>query len=223
MFSKVIEKALNKQEKYVIRVKFNKWMSLFQKEKDTVIQEYWKEIGEKDSKIEELQKMNISLNEDISRIYEDKAHKRKLVGAAMIFSSISNKIIEKNILKNSFETWKADCEVNKIMENAFNKVLEINHKHVNARVTSAVGLLTNIFSKPVRNSFSELYLFGGEMITSVNRSPTPKFTHSPIMNVDENSSASLHDSTLFLTRLQSKNSTFKAKRRNNKSMDRLMF
>ena len=130
------------------------------------------------------------------------------------------RIILNSRVKSAFDIWRADLEVNRIMENAFNKILEINHKHVNARVSSAVSLLSTIFNKQIKSSFSEIYLYEAQIPMVEHRSPTPKFEQSNLINLEEYSS-SLHDSTLFLNKLHTKHKMVRG-RRQNKSMDRFM-
>lgn len=129
------------------------------------------------------------------------------------------------------------------MENAFNKVLEMNHKHVSVRFNSAVNLLSNVFIKSnsrathsvfyemldinsyyesVRSSSRDMFMNDKMMYFDRNRSPTPKFTHS--QNINKHISPSLQDSTIFLTRVQEKYRSSKSKRRRqNKSVDRSAF
>ena len=108
------------------------------------------------------------------------------------------------------------------MENAFNKVLEMNNRHISVRVTSGVNLLSNIFSKPVEKAFSDLYFSNPQAEISGIRSPTPKFSHTGILHMEDYSS-SLHDSTIFLSNMSHKSKIARSKRRVNKSADRIMF
>ena len=50
-------------------------------------------------------------------------------------------------MKNAFEIWKADSMCMKIAENAFNKVLQLNHKHASARFDTAFYLMSRFRKK----------------------------------------------------------------------------
>lgn len=56
-------------------------------------------------------------------------------------------------MRNSFDHWKAHSVCLKIAESAFNKVLELNHKHAMARFQTAtflVGSFAKKFQKRMR-------------------------------------------------------------------------
>lgn len=67
-----------------------------------------------------------------------------MMAAALIMSGIMKRAGERKSMQHFFGVWKADCEVNRIMENAFNKVLEMNHRHVKARISSGSNLLASV-------------------------------------------------------------------------------
>lgn len=158
--SKIQQKTVRRMEKFQIRTCFNSWVDSIETQKEDETQKIQNEIQQRDIQIEELHKQNEMLNGDIyNKDIEKEDAQSKYRGAAKIFMRFTDRIQTDFTLRKSFEIWKADLEVNRIMENAFNKVLEINHKHVSARVTSAVNLLNNVFSKQTRSCFSELYLY----------------------------------------------------------------
>lgn len=230
-FCKSVDKGFNKQEKFLLRSKFMKWLSFSQKVNDTRIEDFQRELKEKCEAIEELKKVNMGLHEDLSRVFEGINSKEKplnskydygmickYTGAVKLIATVSQRLIIRSKIKSAFDAWKSDFEVNRIMENAFNKVLEMNHKHISARVSSGVNLLDNILNKKMRSVFEDLYVFDTSSLFSGNRSPTPKFTQSKKLHLDEFSS-SLHDSSIFLSRLQ----TRQTNRRKGKSMDKAMY
>ena len=90
-------------------------------------------------------------------------------------------------MKSAFEAWRSDFQLKRVteffltkpildqnnnvlldfpteqanMENAFDRVVESNYKHINARVKSAVNLLNSVFKRQVRATFGEIYLTQG--------------------------------------------------------------
>ena len=143
-----------------------------------------------------------------------------------------------------FEIWKSECETNRIMENAFNKVLEMNHKHVSVRLSAAINLISRVIIShnkkmtygvflelcSINNSYNSVKSSQGDWyldkkylpLHDGKRSPIPKFSHSNNI-FDTHISSSLKDSTIFLTRVQKKYKTGLKKRGMNKSVDNNSF
>ena len=135
--------------------------------------------------------------------------------------------------------------MNRIMENAFNKVLEMNHKHVSVRLSAAMNSLSRVIIShnkkmtygvflelcsinssynSVKSSQGDWYLDKKYLpLYDGNRSPTPKFSHNSKNIFDSHISSSLKDSTIFLTRVQEKYRTGSKKRRMNKSVENNSF
>jgi hypothetical protein len=230
-FCKLVTKGFNKQEKYVLKTKFMKWASFSKKVNDMRIEDYKQELQAKSKAIEELKKTNEGLQKDFSRVFVGINSKAKSLnakydygmickytGAVKLIATVSQRLILGNKIKCAFDAWKSDFEVNRIMENAFNKVLEMNHKHISARVASGVSLLNNVFNRQVKYAFEDLCLVDDPLICSRSRSPTPKFKQNMLHR--EEYSSSLHDSTIYLSRLSNRHNH---RRNGNKSMDRTMY
>ena len=215
VFCKAVMKGVKRQEQHVVKCRFLEWSSVVQKLKDMKIEDFKKELNDKQSVIDELKRQNLMLHEDITEITTQNEYKRNLKGAALAFSAICSRIIKGNKVRTAFDTWRADYEVNRVMENAFNKVLEMNHKHVSVRISSGVSLLGSIVTRHTREAFNDMYLCEKPEVFTRNQSPTPKFNYFQNMIQSEEYSSSLHDSTLFLSSFHNRRKS----RKNNKSMD----
>ena len=72
--------------------------------------------------------------------------KAKLKFLATSLASAQNlfKKLSTHKLKQAFLKWQYNVSIRKIAETAFNRVLEINHRHSRARFKTAVHLLKSI-------------------------------------------------------------------------------
>ena len=57
--------------------------------------------------------------------------------------------------KEAFNKWRFSQSVGKIAEKAFNKILELNHRHSNQRFESACFLLTKSVGKIIKKDAIE--------------------------------------------------------------------
>ena len=83
----------------------------------------------------------------------EKKAKLKFLAAALIFGQMETAASGAMRMRNSFDHWKAHSVCLKIAESAFNKVLELNHKHAMARFQTAtflVGSFAKKFEKRMR-------------------------------------------------------------------------
>lgn len=200
----------------MLRTRFTKWCSTISYQKHMTLEDYKKELNGKEGVIQELKTQNMLLHDNINDLTSCQEPNNHVKGAAKLFSTICSKVISNHSVRAAFETWKSDYEVHRIMENAFNKVLEMNHKHVCVRVSSGVGLLNNIVRRRLEKPFEDLGASYTPSSGTGIRSPTPKFSHSQNILCNDEYSSSLHDSTLFLNK-------FQAKGKNRKSLENTMF
>ena len=83
----------------------------------------------------------------MSELDVEKAAKRKLVSSALIMISVQQKLQRTLELKQAFNEWKSFQSATVIAESAFNKLLEINHKHSKARYETAVHIMNRVAKK----------------------------------------------------------------------------
>ena len=80
----------------------------------------------------------------------DRTAKYKFLGAALIILNSVERIKRRNDLRNSLLTWRNSSTVSKIAEKAFNKILELNHRHSRQRFESACFLMTKSLGKLIK-------------------------------------------------------------------------
>ena len=89
----------------------------------------------------------------MSEVDVEKAAKRKLVSSALIMISVQQKLQRELELKRAFSEWKSFQKSTVIAESAFNKLLEINHKHSKARFETAVHIMSRVAKKSYMRDF----------------------------------------------------------------------
>ena len=110
----------------------------------------------------------------MSEIDVEKAAKRKLVSASLIMIALQAKLNKKHLLKQAMNEWKAFLNANQIAEGAFNKLLEINHRHSFARFSGASNLLELLLKRHHART-----LFAALKLTSARKSSKRASTNSP--------------------------------------------
>jgi hypothetical protein len=110
----------------------------------------------------------------MSEIDVEKAAKRKLVSASLIMISLQAKMNKKYEMKQAMNEWKSFLNATLIAEGAFNKLLEINHRHSNARFTTASNLLLHLFKRNAGRA-----LFKALIINSTRKTSKRASTNSP--------------------------------------------
>lgn len=232
---KTIQKGMNKQQEYTVRVRFAQWAAQTQRYKNMKVDEYSKELDQNQIIIDQLKKQNLNLHEDLNNVSIQQAKSRHYKAAAKIIAITSDRIIDEGVLWRYFELWKSDTEMNRLMENAFNKVLEMRHDNINDKLVSGTNLLNYVLKHHIKNAFNDIKWYDQTNIIDNNRSPTPKFNHTNLlsnedyletnmmMNDQSMYSSSLHDSTLFLSRCQEKYKRTKEVGKKNKSQDNASF
>lgn len=75
----------------------------------------------------------------------EKVAKKKLVSASLMIIAVTSNILKKNQMKQAYSEWKSFVTHTQVAETAFNKILEINHKHSTVRYMSAARILTRVF------------------------------------------------------------------------------
>lgn len=162
-------------------------------------------LKNKTTVIDELKKQNLILHENINDIMEQTCENNKLKSGIKVFSAICNKLINHSRMRRAFDNWRSDYEVHQIMENAFNKVLEMNHKHVVARVESGLSMISSVYTSRKRKWFKHLKINEKPIyFADRNKSPTPKFSFSDKYNYNDEYSSSLHDSSIIMSKFKDK-------------------
>jgi hypothetical protein len=100
----------------------------------------------------------------MSEVDVEKAAKRKLVSASLLMIALQAKLTKKLMIKNAIAEWKAFIYGSLIAEGAFNKLLELNHRHSKARFDAATNLLTKTVKKH----------YGAQLIEKLKNRPVYK-------------------------------------------------
>ena len=100
-----------------------------------------------EGQLEESARSKALLVEDLESMKLEKKAKLKFLAAALLFGQLETASAGALRAKNYFDHWKAHAVCLKIAESAFNKVLELNHKHALARFHSATFLLSSFARK----------------------------------------------------------------------------
>jgi len=82
------------------------------------------------------------MTQELQSVNLDRSAKYKFLGAAIILLQSMEKVQKRKNMKEMFNRWRFNQSVGKIAETAFNKILELNHRHSNQRFSSACFLLT---------------------------------------------------------------------------------
>jgi len=69
------------------------------------------------------------MKENLASVNLDRTAKYKFLGASLIILNNMERIQKRNAQRDAFSKWRYSQSVNKIAEKAFNKILELNHKH----------------------------------------------------------------------------------------------
>ena len=101
----------------------------------------------------ELKKL-VEEKEDMEKNYNqmniDRTAKYKFLGAALILMNNMERVSRRTKLKSALKTWKYNQSVQKIAEKAFNKILELNHRHSQQRFGAACFLLEKSIGKTIK-------------------------------------------------------------------------
>lgn len=101
----------------------------------------------------------------------EKVAKKKLVSASLMVICLFNSLYTKRRLIHAFSEWRSYILHSQVAETAFNKILEINHKHSAVRFHSATRILSRLFnSKNLKHSVHKL--------KSTTKHPHNMFSHS---------------------------------------------
>lgn len=85
----------------------------------------------------------------------DRTAKYKFLGASLIILSSVERIQRRTQAQEAFNKWRFSHSVGKIAEKAFNKILELNHRHSSQRFDSACFLLTKSVGKIIKKDAIE--------------------------------------------------------------------
>jgi hypothetical protein len=114
--------------------------------KDCLIK-YENQFQEHETELDKEKKKRKRLDDDIKSMKIEKKAKLKFLAASLAFISNQQTIQKKKTVREAFWNWKFEVLSHKIAESAFNKVLELNHKHSKSRFESAFYLLSKVQEK----------------------------------------------------------------------------
>ena len=134
------------------------------------------------------------LKENLASVNLDRTAKYKFLGASLIILQNMEKLQKRTQQKEAFNKWRFSQSVSRIAEKAFNKILELNHRHSNQRFESACFLLTKSVGKIIKkDAFGHISQYatmtqlrhhrqrnyaGSSFVTSVHQSPHPMYYDS---------------------------------------------
>jgi len=162
-FCKFTESAVANRDGIKKTKYFQRWKSgvvieaqrreFVQNQKQTINQteqcfgEYVKSLEVYDNELKKIAQERNELKEHLASVNLDRTAKYKFLGAALIIMSQVERIQKRNQARWAFEKWRHRQSVGKIAEKAFNKILELNHRHSKQRFAAACFLLTKSVGK----------------------------------------------------------------------------
>ena len=112
--------------------------------------EYVKSLECYDLELKKIVQEREELKENLQTVNLDRTAKYKFLGASLIILNHMERISKRWQRQDAFNKWRYGQSVRKIAEKAFNKILELNHRHSNQRFDSACFLLTKSLGKIVK-------------------------------------------------------------------------
>lgn len=112
--------------------------------------EYVKSLECYDNELKKISSERDELKTQIANVNIDRTAKYKFLGAALILLNNIERIKKREDLTRALMTWRNGQTVAKIAEKAFNKILELNHKHSSQRFESACFLMTKSIGKLIK-------------------------------------------------------------------------
>lgn len=94
--------------------------------------------------IAKVKEEKAELQRQIRQYSIEKKAKLKFLATSLLSTNNLFKRIQRQKVKEAFLKWQYNVSVRKIAETAFNRVLELNHRHSKARIRTGVYLLQNI-------------------------------------------------------------------------------
>ena len=117
--------------------------------------EYVKSLECYDNELKKIVQERDELKDNLAGVNLDRTAKYKFLGASLIILNNMEKIQKRTMAKEAFNKWRFSQSVGKIAEKAFNKILELNHRHSNQRFESACFLLTKSVGKIIKKDAVE--------------------------------------------------------------------
>lgn len=77
----------------------------------------------------------------------EKKAKLKFLATSLVSSHNLFRKLKLNRMKQAFLKWQFNASIRKIAETAFNRVLELNHRHSKARLRTGVFLIKNVLEQ----------------------------------------------------------------------------
>ena len=91
----------------------------------------------------------------------EKKAKLKFLATSLISSQNQFKKLQKRKVKMAFMKWQYNISIRKIAENAFTRVLELNHRHSRVRLRAGVFLLKNLMENfSIQGAFNNIIQAG---------------------------------------------------------------
>ena len=88
-----------------------------------------KNLEHYDHELKKLVEQKNEIQDNLNDVNVDRAAKYKFLGASLILLNGMERIQRRTQLSSALKTWKYNASIQKIAEKAFNKILELNHRH----------------------------------------------------------------------------------------------
>jgi hypothetical protein len=119
--------------------------------------EYMQNLENYNCQIKQIQEEKADLERQLVQFSIEKKAKLKFLATSLLSSNNMFKSILRHRVKEAFLKWQYNISVRKVVETAFNRVLELNHRHSKARMKTGVYLLNNIVeSHTMQSSFNQI-------------------------------------------------------------------
>lgn len=148
---------------------------------------------------------------EVNSLRQDRQTKFKLLGTCLIVLNKMERTRQRKTLTTAFSRWKHNSTIAKVVETAFNKMLELNYKHAAGRFQAASFLLKKTCVRRAKKvafdnitSFSKMTQLsvGGGCIQSFLMDSTLKSARGLLSS---NKNASLKNQHIILSEQQNSN------------------
>lgn len=124
------------------------------------MKEYLSNLESYDGELKRLSENRETLTAEVNALRVDRQTKFKLLGTCLTVMKRMEKVRVRKELQRCFEQWRQHARIEKVVETAFNKMLELNYKHAAAQYNAAAFLLKrSLIRKVKRSTFDGLLSF----------------------------------------------------------------
>lgn len=105
------------------------------------LKEYLHNLESYDGELRRLSEHRESLTAEVNALRIDRQTKYKMIGACLTVMKRMEKVRVRREIIRAFQIWRQNAKIEKVVETAFNKMLELNYKHAAAQYNAAAFLL----------------------------------------------------------------------------------